>query len=273
MKKIVRIIVIAALILIIAVIYTLTEPFLVRVKKVEIVHPDIPSEFNGYTVVFLTDIHRGPYFSEKRMVRLVNRVNRLKPDLVLLGGDYVHRHEKEYVRSCFKVLGQLQSEHGVYAVMGNHDYWAGEELTISEMKKNQINLLKNSGVWIEKDGGRIFIGGVDDLSVGNADIKKTMKPAVDNDFTIIISHNPDIAEQQPLDGVDWMLSGHTHGGQVTLFGLWAPILPSSYGQKYRTGIVKKDDTTILVSNGIGTVTPPVRFFARPQIIYITLSTD
>jgi predicted MPP superfamily phosphohydrolase len=72
------------------------------------------------------------------------------------------------------------------------------------------------------------------------------------------------------DKIDLVLAGHTHGGQVTFFGLWAPFTSSKFGQKYRTGIVETGRTRVIISNGIGTITPPVRFFARPQIIIIDL---
>jgi uncharacterized protein len=91
-----------------------------------------------------------------------------------------------------------------------------------------------------------------------------------DDFVILVSHNPDYAEELPPGAVDLTLSGHTHGGQITFFGLWAPYLPSDYGQRYRTGLVETENTTVIVSNGIGTIFPPIRFFAPPQIVEITL---
>jgi predicted MPP superfamily phosphohydrolase len=251
-------------------VYTLLEPFWVQLVQLEISHPDIPEAFHDFTIVFLSDIHCGPYFSQKRVAGIVDKTNKLKPNIVLLGGDYVHRDDPRYLFEFFSEMSRLDAEYGVYGVMGNHDYWMSETLTIQEMKKSNIRLLRNEGLWIEKDHERFFLGGVDDLMAGHPDIRTTVAETLDDDFTLLISHHPDVAEQQSTDGVDWMLSGHTHGGQVTLFGLWAPIIPSSYGQKYRTGLVQNGDTWVFVSNGVGTITPPVRFFARPQIIHITL---
>lgn len=88
---------------------------------------------------------------------------------------------------------------------------------------------------------------------------------------ILLSHNPDYAEQLNTDLVDLQLSGHTHGGQVTLFGRWAPLLSSAYGQKYRSGVVSTAHTVVVVSKGIGTITPPVRLFCRPEIVLVRLS--
>ncbi len=266
-----RIVFIIAVIILLVFAYSFIEPFWIQVKRIDIMHPDIPEEFNGFTIAFMADIHHGPYFSTKRLERLVIKTNALKPDMVLLGGDYVHRDDVRHVYSCFKALGKLTANFGTYAVIGNHDYRMGEELTIQEMDNNRIQLLRNTGVWINKGEEQFFLGGVDDLMEGRPDMQATVKDADERNFVLVVSHNPDVAEGQPLDRVDWILAGHTHGGQVTLFGLWAPIVSSSFGQRYRTGLVQKGNTSIYVTNGIGTITPPVRFFARPQIIYITLN--
>ncbi|MGB9594408.1 MAG: metallophosphoesterase, partial [Anaerolineae bacterium] len=90
------------------------------------------------------------------------------------------------------------------------------------------------------------------------------------DFVILLSHNPDYAERLITRDIDLMLSGHTHGGQVTLFGLWAAAVPSAYGQKYRGGFVRTEHTLVYVTTGVGTITPPVRFWARPEVVLITL---
>ena len=109
--------------------------------------------------------------------------------------------------------------------------------------------------------------------MADPDVEPTLEETSSDDFVILLSHNPDYAEELPAEAVDLMLSGHTHGGQISFFGLYAFYLPSDYGQKYRTGVVENGSTTVIVSNGIGTASvPPVRFFARPQIVEITLRT-
>ncbi len=95
------------------------------------------------------------------------------------------------------------------------------------------------------------------------DLKKT-------DFSILITHNPDYLESMPKDMIDFTLSGHSHGGQMTFFGMWAPMLPSKYGQKYRYGLKQFGDMKSYISSGIGTITPPLRFFCRPEIVLINL---
>jgi len=94
-----------------------------------------------------------------------------------------------------------------------------------------------------------------------------------SDFSILISHNPDYLEYMQNDLIDFTLSGHTHGGQMTFWGMWAPILPSKYGQKYRYGIKQFGNMISYISSGIGTITPPLRFFCRPEIVLINLQNE
>ncbi len=120
------------------------------------------------------------------------------------------------------------------------------------------------------NNSRIKIGGVGDMWFDKQYLDSTIFDVEEEDFVILVSHNPDFAEKLKTNKVDLILSGHTHGGQISFFGQWSPIIPSKYGQKYRTGVVKTDNTTVIISNGVGTIAPPTRFFVRPQINVITL---
>jgi len=114
------------------------------------------------------------------------------------------------------------------------------------------------------------LGGVGDLSQDRPRIYPTIEGTLPQDLVLLASHNPDFAEFPPPDSVDLVLSGHTHGGQITFFGLFPFRVPSDYGQKYWKGMVVNGKTTVIVSSGIGSIYPPLRFFARPQIVVITL---
>ncbi|OFV81352.1 MAG: hypothetical protein A2W26_09795, partial [Acidobacteria bacterium RBG_16_64_8] len=232
----------------------------------------------GTRIALVTDIHRGAFFSQGRVGKLVERVNSLGPDVAVLGGDYVYVNV-DYEASCFAELARLDAPLGRFAVLGNHDYGeyetgdtGGTDPTsaIKAIKDAGLTLLDNQATWVVKAGARIRIGGVADYDEGIPQLAPTIDGTSPHDFVILISHNPDIAEDLPRGAVDLVLSGHTHGGQVTFFGLWAPYLPSEHGQKYRTGLVTTGSTTVIVSNGVGTIFPPIRFFARPQIVEVTL---
>jgi len=254
----------------------LAETYRLEVKEYTFASADLPAAFEGTRVVLVTDIHRGMFFSQERVGRLVDRVNALEPDLVVLGGDYVFA-DIGYEASCFAELARLQAPLGRFAVLGNHDYGehdderAGPGPAIQAAGRADIALLRNEGAWIEKDGERIRIGGVGDYTEDTPHLSPITQETAAGDFVLVVSHNPDFSEQIPAGTVDLMLSGHTHGGQVTIFGLWAFHVPSEYGQKYRTGVVTNEATTVIVSNGVGTSTLlPLRILCRPQIVVVTL---
>ncbi|MDG5816383.1 metallophosphoesterase [Chitinispirillales bacterium ANBcel5] len=255
---------VVVLLLFLAGIYSLIEPYWYQEKTVVVQNQSIPQAFDGFRIVFLADIHFNRFFTQERLQGIVNRVNALDPDLILLGGDYAEGDPK-YIDLCFEVLADLEAPYGVYGVLGNHEHWLGAEKSIQAMDEAGILSIDNNSFWIEKDGERIKVGGVGDLCEDVQKLEKTTGDVTEEDFVILVSHSPDYAEIMDRSKVDLMFAGHTHGGQITLFGLYAPKIPSDYGQKYRTGVVTHDDLKVIVSNGIGTNTLPVRFFARPQI--------
>ncbi|MDO9536337.1 MAG: metallophosphoesterase [Bacillota bacterium] len=272
MITIIRILLYFFLIGVILGVYVFLEPFRLEEKDIIVVNGDIPRQFENTRIIFLTDIHHGPFFSKSRLRKLVKRVNSLQPDIILLGGDYVHR-SPDYIESCFDELKKLEAGFGVYGVLGNHDHWEDGALTIQSMKDAGIHLIDNLARWIEKNGEQIKIGGVGDYLEDIQDINPTIADVKNEDFVVLVTHNPDYVEHLKTDKIDLVFAGHTHGGQVTFLGLWAPIIPSENGQKYRTGIIETDNTKVIVSNGVGTITPPVRFFARPQIIIAHLRSE
>lgn len=256
--------------------YSFSETYHLEVKAYTFTSPDVPKAFDGARVVLLTDIHRSFFFSEERVAALVDRINAMAPDLIVLGGDYVYG-SRDYEASAFAELARLQAPLGTFAVLGNHDYdhpGGGRNdpaPAIDAARQEGIPVLDNTGVWIEKSGQRFRLAGVSDLQQGLPDGASAVAGAPASDLVLLVSHEPDFAESLQPGVADLVLSGHTHGGQLTFFGLWAPAVGSKYGQKYRTGMVTNAATTVIVSNGVGTIFPPLRFFARPQIVVVTLS--
>lgn len=247
--------------------YMFIEPYWIETKEVVIQSDQIPPNFDGKKIVFISDIHAGPSFGQKRVDSLVNQVNALHPDIIILGGDYVSGQE-QYVNSTFESLSKLQAPLGIYAVLGNAD---PQNATWEAMHDNtNITDIGNLGRWVGNSDGKIRIGGVGDLGNDWQNQEGALGNSTPSDFVILVSHEPDYFPEVNKSRVDLVLSGHTHGGQVTFFGLWSPFVPSKYGQEYRTGVIKQDNTTLIVSNGIGTVGLPMRFFARPQIIVVDL---
>lgn len=260
-------IVLAAVLALLA--YMALEARDLTVNRVEFASPELPLALDGLTVALVTDVHHGPFLSRARVRDAVDRVNALEPDVIVLGGDYVHRDAK-YIAPVFAELARLRAPLGVYGVLGNHDHWEGATATRRAMSAAGITLIENAGVWLEAEGARLRLGGVGNLWEGEQRLGGAVGDAGADDFVLLVSHNPDYVEALTEGTVDLVLAGHTHGGQVRFVGAGAPWVPSEFGQRYRSGLVTKGPVPVLVSNGVGTVSPPLRFLAPAQIVLLTL---
>jgi hypothetical protein len=230
---------------------------------------DVPKSFVGTKIVFLSDIHHGKCFGTDKLRALVEITNNLSPDIILLGGDYVDR-DPNRILSFFSEAAAFCAPLGVYGVLGNHDRWTDGSLSEKCMKDAGIELIDNRAVWVKRGGSRIRIGGVGDLTTSTQNLMPMIEGTETGDLMILVTHHPNYALHLPVDKIDLMLCGHTHGGQVSFRGKWVPPWPGEAKLKYLTGVVKEGSTTIIISNGIGTVGPPIRIMAKPQIWEITL---
>ena len=261
--------------------YPFIEPYLLRVEQKTLAFSELPQGFDGLRVAFLSDIHYGPFFSADRLDALVSRVNALRPDLVLLGGDYAN--DSDGAVAFFQMRPAFSARLGVYAVPGNHDRVMPEsnrDLLEGAMSAAGIVPLFNRTVPLTLSSGEtIYLSGIDDYGNGHPDAAQAARSVRRDDFLIFLTHNPDaipsFQEIPAQDGsTDWanlILCGHTHGGQVTLFGQKALFSVTSYGERYRTGWKEENGAQILISNGVGTSVVPMRFFAPPQIHLLTLT--
>lgn len=248
------------------------ESYNIEIKKDEIISKEIPDEFDKMKIVFISDIHCSWYFGERRLKKLVEKINRLNPDIIILGGDYIYGDEK-YIEVCFKGLSNLKAKYGVYAVLGNHEQHGTKIKIEKKIVESGFVYMDNSFKWINKNGKRIKICGVEDYTWDKPEIEKIIKDVKKEDFIILVSHNPDYVEKIKVDKIDLVLSGHTHGGQFSFFRKWFPFKNSENGRKYLGGIVKNKNNIVLVSNGVGTVVFPMRFCARPQINEVILKNN
>ncbi|MBD8389082.1 metallophosphoesterase [Dysgonomonas sp. BGC7] len=259
--------------------YAYFEARNVQLKKMSFSHKDIPESFDGKKIVFVSDIHFNRYFNKENLAEMVERINQCEPDIVVLGGDYVLK-DSAYTRLFFEGLKQLKSTYGVYSVLGNHDHWEDADIIQQGLVDCGFNVSDNRSYWIKEGNDSIKIGGVGDFWTDVQLPENTIDDVKVSDFCILLSHNPDYLEILETDKVDLMLSGHTHAGQVTLFGLWAPIMPSTghakfmqTGMKYRYGWKERGNTRLYVTSGVGMGGFPLRFFAWPEIVEITLKRD
>ena len=228
-----------------------------------------PKAFDGLKIVFLSDIHYGTLFSEERVRQLVSRVNALEPDVILLGGDY--GEDSEGAVDFFALHPGFRARLCVLAAVGNHDRTLPEsnlERIMAAMREDGVIPLVNDVWTLEKDGQTVAFAGVDDHYNGAPDLEKVRALSARADFTVFIPHTPDILpETLEAPGgpfYDLALCGHTHGGQVTLFG-HSLHASSDLRDRYRSGWYHEGGADILVSNGVGTSVLPVRLGARAQI--------
>jgi predicted MPP superfamily phosphohydrolase len=233
-----------------------------------------PKSLDGFTIAFITDTHVGsPHISLEKMADIVERTNALKPDLVLLGGDYVIQGvafgAPVHSREIASVLAKLTARHGVYAVMGNHDAWENAPRMISEFEALGIKVLEDASTRIDTEKGAIWLAGVSDETTAPHDIGKALAGTDAMAPVILFTHSPDIFPNVP-PGIALALAGHTHGGQVYVPFLGRPVVPSAYGERYALGLIEEEGKMLFVSPGIGTSIFPIRFLTRPEVSIIEL---
>jgi uncharacterized protein len=247
--------------------YMILEPFWIKTTYISIKSKRIPNSFKGYRLAFVSDIHYEPSFAA-RLKRTVKRLKRLSPDLLIMGGDYV-TYGKKNVSDFFSTIKDIAPPDGVYCALGNHDYRTGISLLKETITNSKYHLLENESYWLKRSGDRILIAGVGDWWRGSQLTEQVLSDATEDEFIIMVSHNGDYFIENPIKNVDLALSGHTHGGQLTFFGLVAPLIKVRH-KRYRYGLFPWCRGMLYVTSGLGTTFPRIRFFCRPEIVIFTL---
>ncbi len=243
----------------------------VEVSRVEVRVTNLPGAFNGLTIAQLSDIHHGPYTALDYIGHCVELVNGLNPDVITLTGDFTFGG-KRYIEPCVEALKTLKARVGVYAVLGNHDYYVGAGNVARALKGRGFNLLIDAKDRIEMGGAKLWLLGVDDLLYGRTDVNRLMRGLPDDEPRIAFSHNPDFIEEFAIKKkhIDLMISGHTHGGQIRFPIIGAPHISSAYGQRYAIGLNRKGAMQVYTTRGIGTILLPARLNCPPELVLFTL---
>lgn len=243
------------------------EPYQLAVEQHAIGLRRLPRELDGFRIVHLSDIHHSPFTGRQQVERAIEVANSLQPDIVALTGDYVS-HEREYVQPCADMLGRLRARRGVYAVLGNHDNWVDAELVTDLFTLAGIRVLNNEGMRFEDRGASFWLAGVQDTMVGLEDLPLALAGSSETEMKLLLAHNPVILRRAARAGVDLVLSGHTHGGQVT----WRSERSASGRVRRRIlrGLGRRGETQIYVTRGLGTVVLPVRYGCLPEVSVLTL---
>ncbi|MDO8670119.1 MAG: metallophosphoesterase [Dehalococcoidia bacterium] len=241
-------------------------PYKPVVEKVEVNIAGLPPGAPPLRIVQLSDIHIGPRFTVADIRRGVDLANTLKPDLVVLTGDFAY-HDAGLVAGAAVELGRLDARLGRFAVLGNHDYWTDPRVVSEALLRNGIDLLTNSATNVDTSTG-LWLAGVDDVFSGRPDLQRALRPLPAGAPVVLLCHEPDFADNVPAK-VGIQLSGHTHGGQVNIPGFGRPVLPS-FGLKYPEGLYQASRTLVYVNRGLGVINPPIRINCPPEVTLITL---
>ncbi|MEP6921453.1 MAG: metallophosphoesterase [bacterium] len=245
----------------------LSEPYLLTIEHHPIYLPRLPHAFEGFRIVHLSDFHHSPFTSKQQIERAVETANRLQPDIIALTGDYIS-HDRQFAAPCAELLGRLQARHGVFAVLGNHDHWTDAALITDLFRAEGITVLVNQGMRFVLRDEAIWLAGVDDTMVGLEDLPLALAGARESEMKLLLAHNPIILRRAARAGIDLVLSGHTHGGQVTLRSeRGASGKPR---RRLLRGLGRQGETQIYVTRGLGTVVLPIRYGCPPEVSLLEL---
>lgn len=242
------------------------------VRRAQIIMPGYPAGAAPVTVALISDIHvAGPDMPPERLDGIVDQINALKPDIILMAGDFVS--DKRIATRFYpfgravKPLGRLRARFGSFAVLGNHDFWRGEADARRSLHRAGVQVLDNDAVRV----GPVVVGGLDDAYTNHDDLRRTLaRMRTLGGPSLLLSHSPDPFPAVPKD-VRLMLAGHTHCGQITL-PLIGPIATMSrYGNRYACGIIRENGKVLVVGAGLGTSVLPLRLGAVPDMWLLTLA--
>jgi len=226
-------------------------------------------------VAVVSDLHVGaPYHGLARLPSTVDRINATRPDIICIPGDFVtlgvlggHFTPPEAIA---RELARLRAPAGVFAVLGNHDRLFNGPRVRDALTSAGIRVLEDTAVAVPTPSGPVWVAGVSDYWTGPHDIEAALRAVTDTVAPVLlVTHNPDLFPSVPARAT-LTLAGHTHGGQVRLPLIGAPIVPSAYGQRYARGLVVERGRHLFVSTGIGTSDLPVRLGVPPTIFVLTL---
>jgi predicted MPP superfamily phosphohydrolase len=248
------------------------------IERVRLHLPHLPPSRDGLRLAQISDLHFGDYLHEPYFRGVVEAINRESVDVALLTGDYITADSFLFGKgpdaarlawSCAQVLAGIRTTYGCFAVLGNHDIAAGAEEVTSALGANGCTVLCNRSLPIENGRDRLWLAGVDDVAKGRPDLDQALLGIPPNECVVLAVHEPDYADQVRGRNVDLQLSGHSHGGQVRLPIVGAPILPS-FGKKYPMGYYRLGKLQLYTNRGIGVIDLPVRFLCAPEITISTL---
>lgn len=266
---------------------SLVEPQWIEITQHEISIANLPPDFEDFSIVQLTDLHHSSIVTLDYLQACFRQVVDLQPDLVVMTGDYITYQEK-YAKPVAQAISKIIVEAGIptYAVLGNHDHWnndwnndldtdvfplqnrwKGDGVEVhNALTAAGIKVLMNESAMLQRGGDRLWLVGCGDFLAGDFDLERAIAslPSIDEP-RLLLMHNPQPIESIAHHGFDLVLSGHTHGGQISL-----PFVPPKVGNKYLAGLFYVGASRLYVCRGLGVTGIPIRFMTTPEIAHFRL---
>jgi len=249
---------------------TRIEPGWLRATSLSLFLPRLHPNFDNYRIVHISDIHLGTWITRQRLEKIVRYINHLHADLVAITGDFVTDIYPNTPVDLMETLSALDVPDGVFAVLGNHDYWSDAGIIRQILAASGVVELRNSVHTLRRGTGMLHITGIDNYWENKARLREILAQLPPQGAAILLAHEPDYAVVSAQSGrFDLQLSGHSHGGQFILPKIGPLVLPM-YGRRYPSGLYQIENMQLYTNRGLGTAKQQFRFNCRPEITIITL---
>ncbi len=248
----------------------LVERRAIQLREVDVPLPGLPKDLHGLRIVQLSDIHLGPFLSERELARAVDMANGARAHLALVTGDLI-TSPGDPLDVCLRHLARLRAEAGTLGCLGNHEIYARVELeTVRKAARLGIRFLRQDALRLRFGSAALNLAGVDYQQMGANYLRGAERWIVPGETNILLSHNPDVFDVAARQGWDLTIAGHTHGGQVTVEILYQQLSASRFFTPYVYGLYRQGRSAVWVTRGIGTVGLPARIGAPPEVAVLRL---
>ncbi len=241
-----------------------------RVSEVSVPIPNLPKDLEGLRIVQITDIHLSPFLSEREFARAVDMANETRANIALVTGDLITR-PGDPLDACLAQLARLRADAGVLGCLGNHEIYADTENYVTEQgRRIGIEFLRHRAKLLRFGNATINFAGVDYQKMHKPYLIGTEQLIVPGALNIMLSHNPDVFPVAAAQGYQLTIAGHTHGGQVDVEILHQHLDVARYFTPFVQGLYRRDNSSVYVSNGLGTIGVPVRLGAPSEVSVLRL---
>jgi predicted MPP superfamily phosphohydrolase len=247
----------------------------ISLTQIEVKSDELPQSFNEYKIVHLSDLHSKSFGENQK--RLVDKVKRLEPDIIVFTGDLVDRKCYDE-KTSLALMEQLIYIAPLYYVTGNHEWWSGRFASLEDkLIQLGVNVLRNTHEKMTRESSHITIVGIDDPASSNEigiienELQKSLGGVDDSSFKVLLSHRPEYFSIYTAYDIDLTISGHAHGGQIRLPFIGGLVAPNQgFFPRYTAGKYQNGRSMMVVSRGLGNSIIPQRIFNRPEVVVITL---